>query len=128
MRLVRHVALPYNVKRTIDGPVPGGTFWALDGAHDLPAGPMAFGDFRFMVANGTVWMTDARATKPWIAVAPDVLPDFRVVWVDDYDGCAVHQDVHPFMPQFYFVPRNRRCRRFLGRAITRAHTRHWRKK
>lgn len=127
MKLIRHVALPHGVKRKINGPVPGGTFWALDGAHDLPNGPMAFGDIRFMAANGTVWMTDAFATQPWTVIVPDALPDFRAVWRDDYDGCAVSKDVSPFMPQFYFVPRNRRGRRFVDRAITRAHTRHWRK-
>lgn len=127
MRLVRHVVLPQNVKRKIDGPVPGGTFWALDGAHDLPCGPIAFGDLRFMMANGMVWMTDAFAKQPWTVVASDDLPDFHVVLRDDYDGCAVYKDVCPFMPQFYFVPRNRRGRRFLARTTTRAHMRHWRR-
>lgn len=123
MRLVRHVALLDDVKRRVDGPVSGGTFWALDGAHDLPGGPVAFGDLLFMVANGTVWMTDAFAKLSWTVVVPDRLPDFHVVWRDDYDGCTVYVDIYPFMPQFYFVPRNRRGRRFLSRATARAYTR-----
>lgn len=34
--LVRHARLPLAVRRRTDGPLPGGRFWALDGAHDLP--------------------------------------------------------------------------------------------
>lgn len=127
MKLIRNVNLPSTVKRRIDGPMTGGTFWALDGAHDLPPGPMAFGDMAFMVANGKVWMTDAIATMAWTPIhkVADV-PAFDSRFVDDFDGMRVTLDVAPFMPQFYFVPTNRRGRRFLDRTTNRAFAKIWR--
>lgn len=116
--LIRHVSLPAAVKRQIDGPVPGGTFWAMAGAHDLPAGPKAYADVPFLLANGTLWLTDAAASMPWQQVT--TLPKFTRHAVDDYDSCSSGVVVTPFMPQFYWVPRNARGARFLKRAHWRA--------
>ena len=124
MKLIRHVNLPKSVRRVCDGPCAGGTFWALDGAHDLPPGPFAFGDLKFMIANGSLWMSDAANPAGWMVVtSPSDLPNFQADWVDDYDACTVRRHVSPFMPQLFFVPRNRRGRRFLVRTTDRAFTR-----
>lgn len=118
MTLVRHVDLPAAVKRQVNGPVAGGTFWAMVGAHDLPHGPMAHADVPFLLANGTLWVTDARASRPWQQVTN--LPKFTRAVVDNYDACTIGVIVTPFMPQFYWVPRNARGARFLKRAHYRA--------
>ena len=126
MKLIRHVALPNAVRRVCDGPCSGGTFWAIDGANDLPPGPFAFGDLQFMIANGSVWISDAAKFAGWTEVTrPSDMPNFKADWIDDYNACSVRFDVSPFMPQFYFVPRNRRGRRFLSRTTARAFTRQW---
>jgi hypothetical protein len=127
--LSRHVDLPANVKRVIDGPVAGGTFWALASANDCArdGDPVAYGELGFMIRNGDVWMSpvcpgDRKVTWTKLNSVQDA-PKFTVGWTDNYEGCSTNMDVHPFLPQFYFVPRNRKGRRFLDRTRSRAWTR-----
>jgi hypothetical protein len=87
-------------------------------AHDLPPGPKVFADVPFLVRNGTLWVTDAHATRPWQVV--DRLPKFTRQVVDDYDSCSTAVVVAPYLPQFYWVPRNARGARFLRRAPAKA--------
>lgn len=125
MRLSRNVDLPSSIKRILDGPIKGGTFWGLDGANDAIriGDAVAFGDLAFMMKNGNVWMTDAFFTQGWNQVnSVNDLPKFTISYRDNYSRCSVDRIVAPFMPQFYFVPRNRKGKRFLSRATTRAFT------
>lgn len=124
MALIRHVDLPQNCKRVVNGPVAGGTFWALARANDLPPGPKAYADVPFLLKNGTLWVTDAQASRPWQQVT--TLPKFTRQGVDDYDACSSGIVVTPYLPQFYWVPSNVRGARFLKRAHYRALAK-WRK-
>jgi len=68
--LCRHVALPSAARRVVDGPVAGGTFWALAHANDLPRGPLAYADARFLLAPGGVGVAgDAFSQRPRIEAA-----------------------------------------------------------
>jgi len=117
--LCRHVALPSAARRVVDGPVAGGTFWALAHANDLPRGPLAYADARFLLATGTLWIADHRVSTGWTQVQDAAA----------LRGFAAHADFNgavcfaPYLAQLYWVPANSRGRRFLGRAITRAHSR-----
>lgn len=112
--LIRRVDLPAHGKRLIDGPAPGGTFWAWARAHDLPPGPKAYADVPFLIRHGTLWVTDAWASRPWQQVTH--LPKFTRQGVDNYDACSSGIVVTPYLPQFYWIPRSVRGIRFLNRA------------
>lgn len=127
MRLIRICDLPEARKRWHDGPCPGGTFWALDGAHDLPMGPttpVAYADPVVLLRHGTLWMANAAHPGSW-RVVNDLadLTGFRTTLRDDYTACATYVVVKPFLPEFYYVPRTARGARIIARAMRRAQTR-----
>lgn len=126
MKVVRHPALQRAVKRIHDGPCPGGTFWTVPAADDLPDGPRAFADACQMLRHGRLWWQDAAdAARTWVEIR-DVS---EVADLDrrarpmpaDFDGVLVqYRDVHP---ELYFVPRNWRGNRLVERAHNRAFAR-----
>lgn len=121
MQLVRHWGLPPHLKNVHLGPVPGGTFWALAGAHDLPPGPVSYADLPHLLHWGRVWMQNAQRPGSWVEIrsVADV-PTFRVEFQDDYDAVMTYIVVRPFMPEFYFVPTTAKGHLFLRRAQARA--------
>ena len=84
----------------------------------MPPGPTAHADLAYLLRVGTVWVTDAHGLRPWAKVE-GALPNFSASWSDEAERFVVT----PFLPQFYFVPRGFRGRRFVRRAFNRAHRR-----
>ena len=106
LTLVRRSGLPPAVKRLSDGPVPGGRFWALQGAHDLPGDATEFASMLLadvFAQGGRVWVALA-GTENWQEIfSENSLPKFEVSVVDDYDAVRTEMVVRPFMPQFYVI-------------------------
>ena len=126
MQLVRHWNLPESCRMVHLGPMPGGTFWALAGAHDLPPGPMSSADLNHLLKWGRVWMQDVRRPGTWTEIrSVEDVPKFRVEIRDDYEAVNTYMVVLPFMPEFYFVPTSAKGNLFLRRARARAR-RKWR--
>ncbi len=95
-------------KRMVDGPVPGGTFWALGACNDLPvwteqtrAAHLSRPEFfdRF-----DVWYRDADGETDWIKIScfcPDGL--FGVVYEDSWDSDIVTAYYPNGLPEFYAI-------------------------
>lgn len=122
MRLIRRLDLPHYVKTIHRGPCPGGTFWALEGTEDfsLIGVPVAYADPAYLMKHGTLYLQDARNPDHWQVVSHvAVLRKFTTVWREDEDG-RPYCVVHPFLPEFYYVPRTARGARAVARAERRA--------
>jgi hypothetical protein len=127
--LIRAVDLPEEeeIKLEHPGPVPGGTFWALEGAHDLPYGckiaEVPLGD---LLSRGRLWLGNAEEPGEWTEIRFEAdLPKFRVESWEDYDGCGQGVTVLPYVPEFYFVPHGWRGMLFVRRAEKRATDDYW---
>ncbi len=88
------------------GPSSGGTFWALEDFHDLPTPTSLSLSVQEATQHGRIWMQDARDPGRWQEIRRESeLPEFSVIWQDDYDACTTYKSVIPFAPEFYFIPR-----------------------
>ena len=108
-------------KRHHDGPVAGGTFWALASVASFPASAqVAKADAAHLLRHGTLWLQDASKPGSWVQVTSSAdLGVFRVGDGSLVDGTV---SVAPFLPELYFVPKNWRGARAVQRAQRRAIT------
>ena len=116
MRLIRWVT--GSIPNIHPGPIPGGTFWALDGAHDLPiyGESVAYADPGYLMRHGSLWMQDVLHPGSWEPVTDlTQLAGFHTRYVGHYEGMDIW--VEPYQPEFYYVP----CTFRGARAIRRAH-------
>lgn len=126
--LTRHCDINARARRQHDGPVAGGTFWALAAANDLPlGGPIAHADPVAMLRHGRIWWQDATRPGTWqpvtsAAQVAKLQRQARASLRDDWQGCTARLE---FVPEFYFAPRNWRGRRLVDRATARAHVRNF---
>lgn len=120
MRLIRRMDITNKTEHW--GPCPGGTFWALDGAHDfaLLGVRIAFADPVYLMRHGILYMQDTFYPDSWAIVScPDDLRRFSTRWKTDEEGFP-YPVVLPFLPEFYYVSRTFRGSRAVARAIRRA--------
>lgn len=123
MQLVRTNSIPKHLKK--ECPLPlltnearEGIFFALAGANDLPYGSkLISADLVQLLKHGQLWVGKAGTNPDWKEVekASD-LPKFVASGYDDYDACTSGTCVSPYMPQFFWVPRNWRGARILKRS------------
>ena len=89
--LQRHVNLPNSVKRITKGPAPGGRFWAIEGANDLP--PFPESNFvtlplATLLANKCEVYIREYFRGNWKRVLSEKqIPDITVEWRDNYEAC-----------------------------------------
>ena len=106
------------VQRVHDGPEPGGKFWAVAYAHDLPlwlegegiGAPICiFMTWEeFFARHGRCWWRDAQnENSEWRQFHSEKeLPEITRTVIDDYDGCSF--DIHySVMIEIYAVRRKR---------------------
>ena len=121
-KLTRAKRIPSNRRREHDGPVEGGIFYALADANDMHSGhgPFVHADTAYLLRTGDLYMKDVRSNDPaaWQKVESLDQINFKMSLCDDYEGCTVNVDVRPFMPEFYYVPRNAKGRRVARRAAS----------
>ncbi|WP_053958112.1 hypothetical protein [Sulfobacillus thermosulfidooxidans] len=122
MRLIRLVDFPDSKKAIHRGPVPGGTFWALDGVHDLPVfgHRVAYADALFLMKHGTLYIQDVRQPDTWHIVSDlAALRVFHVTYATTCDGDD-YPVFWPYLPELYYVPRTFRGGRSIARVQRRA--------
>ena len=108
--------LPSGLKRNHDGPKPGGIFFAAKEFNDVFFyDVIGHAQLSHLLRNGQVWMQNAEKPGTWEQIK-DVsqVPRFIEGWgvtPDLVDYCFVR----PFMPEFYFIPKNARGGRLAKR-------------
>ena len=127
MTLLRLWGLASHKKNIHQGPVPGGVFFCHRDYHDFNpyvhgSLGVSFADLSFLLKTGRVWMQDAERPQDHLSwqeiTSPADLPKFRKIDCSNYDHVA--EAIVPFLPEFYYVPKNFRGRRFLRRSENRA--------
>jgi hypothetical protein len=120
MRLVRVNTLSTAVKDDCPRPTKNqGCFFALHDANDLPNGELASADLPNLLKCGSVWVGKAGTNPNWQQVnSVSDLPKFKATTLDNWDSCSTGVSVSPFMPQFFFAPRNSRGFRTLKRVTS----------
>ncbi len=117
MQLIRNQELHISVKNLCEAPTKKeGRFFALANANDLPEPKNGFlnADLPNMLKNGEVWISKAGTEPTWQKVEKMAdLPKFSTSYSDSYEACKSFIVVSPFMPQFFFVPKNSRGRKIL---------------
>lgn len=122
MQLVRTNDLPARVKKQCPVPQDAGTvtglFFALASGHDLPYGSkLISADVVQLLKHGSLWIGKAGTNPDWQRVTKiSDLPKFKPFGYDDYDSCMSGTAVMPYMPQFFWVPRNWRGKRIFNRS------------
>ena len=113
MKLIRHIGLPARVKDLCPKPTEKvGVFFALAAAHDLPTWAddqpyLVYADLNHLLKVGDVWIGRAGTDPDWQKVsAVSDLPKFKTGWSDNYEACTTSQFCSPFIPQFFFAPKN----------------------
>jgi hypothetical protein len=125
MEAVR-IKLSSSVQGVHKGPEPGGKFFALAWANDLPIWPWtAVGHVdlhAFHKGGGQIYIHNALRNDEWRLVSPEEIKAlrFREDFVDDYEGCTTQKKVYPFMPELYLIPTNFRTSRMVRKAENQA--------
>ena len=110
-------------KHAHKGPVPGGVFFAHRDFNDLASywgREVSFADLPYLLRTGRVWIQDVERPDlhPWREIRNlKEVPTFRRVDASTADSVAI--EALPFLPEFYFVPKNWRGARFLRRSALR---------
>jgi len=109
MQLVRNQKLDNSVKKLC--PIPSnanseGVFLALANCNDLTRIDVSC-DLNHLLKHGTLFIGKAGVEPDWMQVqALQDLPKFKARITDNYDSCSIGISVSPFMPQFFFAPKN----------------------
>ena len=98
-----------NLRQLHQGPRAGGRFWALDKANDLPRIDEKM-EIKFALKTGELYIQNADQNDGWEKVESESdMPEFKEVWMDDYDACITYKSITPYMPEFYHIMREAVC-------------------
>lgn len=115
MKLIRVLNIPENRKRLINGPVPGGNFWAAKNGHDMVIWedtPKVEMELSYALEHALVWMRSVLRdhgewTEDWTLITEENvsrIPKFERFFWEHYEDKTYGVGVSPFMPEFYVLP------------------------
>ena len=110
MRALR-IHLPPDRSRIHLGPCPGGKFYALEGAHDLPLLGKRVEYIDLDTFKGRIFLQNAERPErfPWREVTPEEIKAFGFHTIEEWYpspdnwGSIPVKVVYPFMPELYLV-------------------------
>ncbi|MDH4330908.1 MAG: hypothetical protein OEV93_05175 [Candidatus Moranbacteria bacterium] len=122
MKLIRSWSIPDYKKKFENGPKSGGFFMCLKRFNDLPLNhQVSEHELGFLLNTGEVFMKDSQARGgSWTKI--ECVQDVKK---RNFNFTSLFRDyevilVAPFMPEFYYVPKNFRGKRHMRRSPNRA--------